>query len=159
MAYVLALFLFIAPIAASETQANTLSEAFDAGPLYDAIKAQLYAIRSQHLSDAYHLYASKNFQKNTNYQQFESFIQSNPILKNYLTVDLNHLSFDNNMAEVKGHLVGPENRVFAIEYNLEYEPPQWKISYVHLVAGTVSQDAARSTYNGPITYRLEGTGL
>ena len=125
---------------------------FDVTPIYTTIREQMEKIRRRNIFDAYYTYTGKEFQNSTSYAAFEQFIKSQPGLKDNAHIDLNHLTFDNNIAEVKGYLTSKEGMTYPVEYNLSFESNAWKINYVHLSPKTAEE--SENEYEGPITLRL-----
>lgn len=138
-------------IAAGDLQSpSSQMEPFDASPIYHAILEQMEKIRKNELAEAYYRYTGKEFKETTSYTAFEKFIRSHDGFKDNTALDLNHLSFDNNIAEVKGRLISKEGKIYPVEYNLAYEEPFWKINYIHIIPKAVEYEEVE----GPITLRL-----
>lgn len=115
----------------SQTDETSMaSEVFDTEPLIKEIRGQLEALQAGDMHKAYQDYTSKAFQQATSFDDFSNFISHYPILSQKSTIDLPHLSFDNNIAVLSGTLVDPDNHAFDVEYDMVKENEEWKVQHL-----------------------------
>lgn len=114
--------------AAAENQLN--EETFDSTPLKKAIVDQMNLVRQHDFKQAYDQYTSQEFKQTTSFKDFEEFIKENPSFINNKTVELNRLSFDNNIATMTGVLKTEDGKAFVAEYDLLQENGDWKIFHI-----------------------------
>lgn len=105
---------------------------FDSTPLKSAINNLMSDIRSGNLKNAYESHTSSDFKTTTTFQDFENFIKENPSFLQNQSVELDDLSFDNNMATISGVLKDTDGKVYSAEYNLVEENGEWKIFHVRV---------------------------
>jgi hypothetical protein len=142
----------LSPIAEGNFEKHSDFKPFDASPIYSVIKEQLNKIRQNDLAEAYYFYTAKGFRAATPYSEFEKFIKTHAAFSQNVKINLEQLSFDNNIAEVKAILISKEGKAYPVEYNLAYESEMWKISYVHLME---TEAAAEEVNNEQITLQFE----
>lgn len=102
-------------------------------PLEATIKEQMKQIRLKNLKKAYEEYTSIEFQKTTTFNEFEEFIQDNPSFSENQSVELDDLSFNNNVATLAGILKTADGKVYPVEYDLVDEKGVWKIFHVQVL--------------------------
>lgn len=105
---------------------------FDSTPLKQAIEGMMDAIRQDQLSKAYENFSAKDFKKNTSFQEFEQFIRDNESFSGNLSLKLNDLSFDNNIATFTGTLTTADGKTYPVEYDLVEENGGWKIFHIQI---------------------------
>lgn len=105
---------------------------FDDTPLKSAIHGLMDKIHQGDLKKAYQEYTSQDFQKTTSFQAFEQFVKENPDFVNNRTLELNELTFDNNIATMKGTLTGPDSKRLEVEFDLIEENGVWKVFHVQI---------------------------
>jgi Domain of unknown function (DUF4864)/zinc-ribbon domain len=132
---------------------STPAAAFDDRPIYNRIQEQLEKIRQGNLSEAYYQYTGKEFQKATSYKEFEKFILKHLEFSNSLKIEIGHLTFDNNIAEVNGILKSKDGNSYKIEYNLVFEENEWKIIYIHFIPSGTKESTQEN--RGPISFQTE----
>ena len=108
-------------------------EIFDSKPLENAIKEFLNQVRQQHLKKAYDNYTAEDFQKTTSFKEFEEFVKNNPSFANNQSVELDDLSFDNNLATMAGILKGANGKIYPAEFDLIEEKGAWKVFHVQVL--------------------------
>lgn len=108
------------------------AEPFDKKPLQKVVQAQLDLLRQHKLQEAYNVYTSKGFKKSTPYDGFEEFLRDEPVLVDNKSVDLDELSFDNNIATLTGTLVASNGSLIPVEYDLVDEDGDWKILHIEV---------------------------
>lgn len=109
------------------------AEVFDDTPLRSAINRLMEQIQQSNLKQAYQKYTSHDFQKMTSFKEFESFIKENPNFSNH-KLELSDLSFDNNIATIKGFLKGSDGKTHEVKYDLIEEKGTWKVFHVQLLS-------------------------
>jgi hypothetical protein len=103
------------------------------------VNQQLAAIRENDLEKAYS-YCSDGFKKITNYQNFQSFVQSNAAIKDSREFTSYNRSIEQGVAKLKGNLVTMTGSTTPAEYHLVKEGPSWKVQYIDLGAAGTAQD-------------------
>ncbi len=124
--------------------------------LTDVAEKQLVALRSGDVEKAYS-YTSKDFQNATSLEQFRTFVDSYPSLKNNKSDFFSNREIANDVGTLKGSLQSQDGAVTPIEYKLVKENNEWKIlSLQVLPTGANVQDKQQSedlsltnTYNDP----------
>ena len=103
------------------------------------VNQQLTALRENDLEKAYS-YCSSGFKQITNYQNFETFVQGNPHLKNSKEFTSSNRAIEQGVAKLKGTLVSLEGSTVPAEYHLVREGTSWKVQFIDLAsAGTAQQ--------------------
>jgi hypothetical protein len=105
---------------------------FDSTPLKSAVYSIMSEIRTGNLKKAYEDHTSSDFRTTTTFHDFENFIKENPSFSQNQTVELDDLTFDNNIASITGTLKDAESKKYSAEYNLVEENGQWKIFHVRV---------------------------
>lgn len=118
---------------AKEVDQAKKDEVFDSKPLETVIKAQMEQIRQKNFMKAYEDYTSKDFQKSTTIKEFEGFIKDNTSFSENSSVELDDISFDNNVATMAGILKSRDGKVYPVEYDLVQENGVWKIFHVQVL--------------------------
>lgn len=109
-------------------------ESFDSKPLIEVIEKQVEKIRQNNVSNAYQHYTSKDFQKSTSLGDFEAFVKNQPSLSDNGKVEMDNLSFDNNVATFSGVLTTKSGTRYPAEYSLIQEDGVWKILHIQVKA-------------------------
>lgn len=100
--------------------------------MIDFATEQLQALREQNFIDAYYGFVSKDFQKETSFEQFESFVKENPILFNYRTIGSEDGRVENDRGYVTLNLEN-EKGTYALNYILSRELGEWKVYSLRVV--------------------------
>jgi hypothetical protein len=103
------------------------------------VNQQLSAIRENDLEKAYSL-CSEGFKKITNYQNFQSFVQSNSQIKDSKEFTSYNRSIEQGVAKLKGNLVTSQGSTIPAEYHLVKEGRFWKVQYIDLGTAGTAQD-------------------
>lgn len=103
------------------------NEVFDSKPLTDAIEGMMLQIRNNNAKNAYEMYTSADFRKNTNLEEFVWFLKENPSFAENESLDLGDLTFDNNVATMNATLKDGKGNLHTAEYDLVQEKGEWKI--------------------------------
>ena len=111
------------------------------------VNQQLTAIRENDLEKAYSL-CSEGFKKITNYQNFQSFVQSNSQFKDSKEFTSYNRSIEQGVAKLKGNLVTTGGSTTPAEYHLVKEGRSWKVQYIDLGAAGTAQDKRPSAGPG-----------
>ena len=97
------------------------------------VNLQLEAMRQNNLEKAYS-YCSAGFKQNTNYENFQSFVNGNAQLKTSKEFTSNSREIEQGTAKLKGNLVSTSGTTSPAEYHLVKEARDWKIQYIDLGA-------------------------
>jgi len=124
------------PEAFSKIAQTENGNAFDSAPLKATIEGMMDAIRKNQLRMAYETYSANEFKKNTSIQEFEQFIQENDSFSGNGSLQLNKLSFDNNVATFFGTLTTTAGKIYPVEYDLVEEDGSWKVFHIQVAAQT-----------------------
>jgi hypothetical protein len=92
---------------------------------------QLSAIKSGNIEAAYGM-TSSAFQKETSIENFKSYVEKYPILKNYKSVSFSERKFENSMGYISGVIEDTDGSKLKIEYQLIKEDGKWKIQGMRL---------------------------
>lgn len=95
------------------------------------VRSQLDALRSHDFVKAYS-YTSKEFQNVMSFEQFKTFIEEHPALKNNKDSTFTQREIANNRGKVKGTLEATDGTLTPVLYRLIKENNQWKIIYIKL---------------------------
>ena len=122
---------------------------FNSQPLKDAITGMMLQVREHNIKDAYESYTSADFRKTTTLDEFEGFIKQNPAFSQNESVELNELSFDNNVATMNGTLKDTQGNLYSAEYDLVEERGKWKIFHAKVWAldPRNHEDAAKLSFS------------
>lgn len=107
---------------------------FDKSFLVKVIDDQLDKIRDNDLRSAYEKYTSEEFREATSFEIFSRFISQNSIYSNNLSGEFKDLSFDNNVATIKGLLQSSKGEQGIVEYDLIKEKDSWKILGIKILS-------------------------
>lgn len=102
--------------------------------LVEPIDRQLAALKSGNVDAAY-AETSDGFRQATSLEQFGTFVQQYPILKDYASYSFSSRSFENNVGKVSGTLTASAGAVTTIDYQMVYERETWKIHGISLNGG------------------------
>lgn len=97
------------------------------------IEGQLKAIKTDHLSDAYFRYTSKDFQKEISLESFKDFVRENPIFLDYFGFRIGKSHMRNQVGFVKATLFGEKGDGTVVEYQLNKEDGKWKILRISIL--------------------------
>ena len=104
------------------------------------VNQQLAAMRDNDIEKAYS-YCSNGFKQITNYQNFQSFVNGNPHLKNSKEFTSLNRSIESGVAKLKGNLVSNSGSSLPAEYHLVKEGRSWRVQYIDLgSSGTALTD-------------------
>lgn len=97
------------------------------------VESQLQELKEGDIKQAYYLYTSKDFQRKTPFEKFQTFINAHPILfqnpsARFTTRGLNH-----NVSTLKGQLTDFNRKPIPIEYRLIKEEGKWKILSINFI--------------------------
>lgn len=121
----------------------------------DTARAQLTAIKAGDLTNAYNL-TSKAFQQQTSMRDFEKYINTHSVLKNFKDISFSERSIENNMGYLKGIIESDDGSMMTIEYQLVREDKQWRIQAFRLSeAGITGSDINTSS---PARTANDGSG-
>ncbi len=107
----------------------------------NVVEKQLEAIRSNHITEAYYHYASKEFQSRTSFVDFKKFINEHAVLKENQSFKVTKEHLHNLFASVDGVLTSRQNEKQKAQFKLVKEGDQWKILSVDLVVETTPLEA------------------
>jgi TM2 domain-containing membrane protein YozV len=96
------------------------------GVLVDVAQGQLDAFRSGNMNSAYG-YTSTEFQKNTSLENFSGFAHQYRLESNE-SVSFYDRKINGNSGVVTGKLTLKDGTVYALQYRLEKEGDQWKVT-------------------------------
>ncbi len=102
------------------------------------VNLQLEALKDNNLEKAY-TYCSANFKEITNYQNFQTFVSGNPLLKNAKEFTSSNREITQGVAKLKGNLVSKEGSTFPAEYHLVREGRSWKVQFIDLGKSGLAQ--------------------
>lgn len=114
-----------------EVKAN-LGKEFNEEEIALPIKQMLYLIKNRNSEKAYQLYTSQAFKDSTTLQNFQLFIESNPILVEYKLPVLKKLQFNNNIGEYTVLLEKPPEKTQEALFSLIKEKGEWKVLQIQL---------------------------
>ena len=100
--------------------------------MIDFAKGQLNALREKDFVEAYYGFVSKDFQKETSIEQFESFVKDNPILFNYRMVESEDGRVENDRGYVNLSLENGKG-TYLLNYVLSRELGEWKVYSLKVV--------------------------
>ena len=116
-----------------ETNQTQKDEVFDSTPLKSVVLSMMANIREGDLWKAYEHYTAVEFRKNTTFQEFEAFVHNNASFAHNVSVELGDLSFDNNVATIKGLLISESQMKYPVEYDLVEEHGKWKLLHIQVL--------------------------
>jgi hypothetical protein len=99
--------------------------------LSDAAHEQLSALKSGNIESAYNM-TSKAFQQTTSMDNYKSFVEKYPILKNYKSVSFTERKIENGSGYLAGIIESADGSQMKIEYQLVKEDGKWKIQAMQL---------------------------
>lgn len=101
------------------------------GGLSSAAREQLTAIQSGNIESAYSM-TSKAFQESTSLDKFKSYVEQNPILKDYNSISFTERNVENGVGYLRGIIKNADGMQMKIEYQLVKEDNKWKIQGMQL---------------------------
>jgi hypothetical protein len=121
-----------------EKMQSTDSYQDEAADMKMVIHQQLADIVGQDLSKAYYAYTSKEFQKNFSLDVFKAYVRKfTPIFCNK-TIEFEHGSFQDVIANVKCKLTARDNQMATVQYDLIKEDGLWKIRGLDLTPHAIN---------------------
>lgn len=103
-------------------------------------EAQIKALRTRKVTDAYYKYTAKEFQNVTSLQAFREFVESYPVLQNNRSFKLEDEKIDEEMGLLKGILVSKDNQSMHVEFQFVKESSGWKVLSMRIKELIVSSD-------------------
>lgn len=100
--------------------------------LSGTINQQLKAIHAGNLKEAYDRYTAKAFREATSFEDFEKFIQANPILKEQINADMLKLTFNNNVGIYSVKLKTSKKVEQEADFSMINEGDGWKVLQIQL---------------------------
>jgi TM2 domain-containing membrane protein YozV len=94
--------------------------------LVTTVENQLNALRADDISKAYS-YTSSGYRKTTSLEQFKTFVEEKPILKDHGEVTFPSRGFNNNTGEVTAELQNSDGGTVTVKFDLIKENNEWKI--------------------------------
>jgi hypothetical protein len=104
----------------------------------DVVNKHLSALRSGDVEKAYS-FCSKAFQQNTNLNDFQNFVNQNPLLTSSEFSSSNR-EISNGIAKLRGKIKGTNGATQEAEFQLVQEEKTWKIQYIDLKQAGVQSD-------------------
>ncbi len=104
---------------------------FATSGINDVANNQLKAIRSGDVAKAYS-YTSKDFQAATTLDDFKTFVEQNPSLKNNDSSSFLNRSIENNEGTLEGSLKAKDGGVTPVTYKFVKEDDEWRILSIEL---------------------------
>lgn len=93
----------------------------------DVIEKQLEAIHDNRIIEAYYSYTTKEFQANTSFEAFKSFVKNHPELARMKELTIIDKEASGPAAYVTGLMTFSDGQEKLVEYNLVKEDNDWKI--------------------------------
>lgn len=115
---------------------------FVTGGASRVVQSQLVALRANDIEKAYS-YTSTEFQKITSYNDFKSFVEQVPALRDYEKLSFTNVKIMNDKGLLAGTITGKDGSVISVEYLLIYENKTWKIEGI--TTNPVDTDASTDT--------------
>lgn len=100
-------------------------------PMTNTVKLQLTEIKNNQFKQAYVLFADET-QKKYPVDKFKKYIDSYPILKNYISISIPNRRFTNNEGYVLAVLTDEHGEKYYAEYNLIKVDGIWKIYGIYV---------------------------
>lgn len=100
--------------------------------LADRVHEQLKALRRDEILDAYYDFLSKDFQRETPFQVFKEYVESNPILTSFKSLDFKERRIEDGMGYVDLSL-SSDLGDFILESKLKRENDEWKVWSIRLI--------------------------
>lgn len=116
----------------------------------------LRALRDKNISQAYQIATSQDFQEATSLENFEEFIQKNPILANHTEIVITAQSVAEKDADVTITL-DPENEAIVIRFLLAKVGNEWKIWNLSMVSQF--SETVKELIDDPKTMRKPVEGM
>jgi hypothetical protein len=105
----------------------------------DIAGQQLTAIKRDNLEKAY-AYTSSAFQEHTSFEQFKTFVDSYPVLKNFQRVRFIEKRVDDGAGYLYGKLIAKDGSKSTIEFQLMKYHHEWKIQALRLAPASEEGD-------------------
>lgn len=112
----------------------------------DTAKTQLSALQKGKLVKAYSL-TSKPYQEKLSFNQFQNFVNQNPILKNHIRVKFTDRKIEGTIGYLMGTLEAIDHTKMAIEYQFIKENNKWKVQSLRLSSLSPSAPIAAVSKN------------
>lgn len=112
------------------------------------VRSQLDALKAGDYATAYSL-TSNDFQRTTSFNDFKSFVEHYPALKNNQSITVYERKIENSNGTVKGNIESTDGTMTAVEYHLIKENGKWKIIYIniHTTGSGISDNTKRPDDN------------
>lgn len=107
--------------------------------LLTPVENQIYAIKRGDLNDAY-AFTSKQFQQNTSFNQFQQFVNANPVLKNNKSMSFNERTIDTGIGTLSGRLTAFDGTITPVQYKLVKENDDWKILSIEFMQAGIARE-------------------
>ena len=102
--------------------------------LIEPIERQLAALKAGNMEAAY-AETSEAFRGATTKEQFATFVEQYPILKDAASHSFTNRSIENSVGTVSGTLTSATGGVWPVDYRLIKENDVWKIQYINVGGG------------------------
>lgn len=118
-----------------EYRDDPVSESSETGKLITPIENQLDSFRKNDLVGAYKGIVSKEFEKETPFEKFKTFVMGNPVLTEHKTYYYkeHHSEGDKGFATV---VLDPDGQAIFLEYKLTQEEGRWHIAAMRIIPPT-----------------------
>lgn len=93
----------------------------------DPIKKQLEALNKGNKEDAYYKYTSKEFKRQTSFEQFKEIVNSNPQIFKSKSSSFDQVNIKNGDALVEGKITGKDSTVSKMAYKVVKEDGKWLV--------------------------------
>lgn len=103
---------------------------------------QLQLIKNGEIRKAYQAYTAKVFRETITIDQFESYINNHPILRNFKTVQFQKPIISKNIVILKGTLYTEDAKGVPIEFDILKEKNEWKVIQIQLHEKETANSAA-----------------
>lgn len=100
--------------------------------LVNTVEGQLEAIRAGDAAKAYS-YTAKEFQAETPLEEFTTFIETVPAMKENVSASFPNRQFQNDQGTVRATLTSSDGTQTTVDYALAKENGQWRIVNIHVL--------------------------
>ena len=122
---------------------TVLTQFFPRG-MKPVVMGELATIKAGTLQLAYDR-TSKAFKDQTSFEQFQQFVETYPIVKNYVAVSFNEQHVDNDQSYLRGTIQGDNGTVLGIIFQLALENGHWKVQAIQLANPNLSANGSSDT--------------
>lgn len=111
----------------------------------NVVSEQLKAVKEGRNTEAYYAFTSKDYQKKISLQEFRKFLENNPELVNYKTINAIKEALNDPYGTWEGTLLLNDGSLSKLNYQFIKESGQWKVLKIELerVTPSISQESSK----------------